>query len=226
MTGEVLNFPDILELPVFPLPNVVFFPHTVLPFHIFEPRYKQMVSDALEGDRQIGLALLQPGWESKYYGSPDVFTTGGMGLITEHNELEEGKYDILLQGRHRYEIIDFIRQKPYRVARVQLLKDVIPSSQEVSEIATELMLLFRELTEEITSPGLNLDVLEKLDFPSLVNSICSSLNLSVYDKQQLLEMDRLKVRAETALAILRQQVKGKRFVSRFRHLKPEDPSVN
>ena len=226
MSAQVLDFPNILKLPIFPLPNVVLFPRTLLLLHVFEPRYHRMVTDALQSNRRIGLTLLQPGWESQYYGKPEVFLTGSMGLITEHKKLEEGKYDILLRGSHRFEIIEFVQDTPYRVARVKLLDDLLPSSGETGNIATELMRLFRELTREISSPELDLDVLEKLDFIDLVNSICSSLSLSIYNKQQLLEMDRLLKRAETILDVLRQQVKSKRFISRFDHLKPEDPCVN
>jgi Lon protease-like protein len=226
MPGQDPSFSDIQELPIFPLPNVVLFPRTVLPLHIFEPRYKQMVADALEGSRQIGMVLLQPGWESKQNESPEIFDTGGMGLITQYKDLEEGRYNILLSGRHRYRIVEFIREKPYRVARVRLLQEVMPDKQEMNEISTELILGFRELTEANTQLGLEPDVIEKLDFPTLVNSICSSLNLSIYDQQQLLEMNSVKVRATTVLGILRRQIARKRMVSKFRYLQPEDPHVN
>ncbi len=226
MPGQDPSSPDIQELPIFPLPNVVFFPGTVLPLHIFEPRYSQMVADALEGNRQIGMALLQPGWESRQDESPEVFNTGGMGLIVQYKPLEEGRYNILLSGRHRYRIMEFIREAPYRVARVRLLDEVMPSSQEMNEISTELVRGFRELTEANTQPGVEPDVIEKLDFPTLINSVCSSLNLSVYDQQQLLEMNSLKVRATTLLGILRRQISRQRVVSQFRHLQPEDPHVN
>ena len=226
MSGQDPSFPDIQELPIFPLPNVVFFPHTVLPLHIFEPRYKQMVADALEGNRQIGMALLQPGWESSQDESPEVFNTGGMGLITQYKHLEEGRYHILLSGRYRYRIMEFIQESPYRVARVRLLNEVMPSSQEMKESSTELVRGFRELTEVNPQQGLQPDVIEKLDFPTLINSLCSSLNLAVYDQQQLLEMNSLKVRATTLLGILRRQISRQRVVAQFRHLQPDDPHVN
>jgi Lon protease-like protein len=226
MTGDVVDFPDIVEIPIFPLPNVVLFPRTLLPLHIFEPRYRKMVGDALEGSRQIGMVLLQPGWPGGYQGNLEVFDTGGAGLITEYKSLEEGHYNILLSGHHRFRIMDFIQEEPYRVARVQLLKEILPSDREANEIATELALSFQELNLESVSSEMDLDLLEELDFPTLVNSICSSLSLSVYDKQQLLEMDNLKTRAQSILEVLKQQVSRGRFVSQFSYLKPEDPSVN
>ena len=102
----------------------------------------------------------------------------------------------------------------------------MPSSQEMNEISTELVRDFRQLNEAKTELELEPDVIEKLDFPILVNSICSSLNLSVYDQQQLLEMNSLKARATTILGILRRQLSRNRVVSQFRHLQPEDPHVN
>ena len=226
MTGQGSSSAEIENISIFPLPNVVFFPHTLLPLHIFEPRYKQMIADALQGDRRIGMALLHPGWESRSSQSAKVFSTGGLGSISEYKELAEGKYDLLLSGRCRYRIMEFIQETPYRIARVKLLSEVMPNRLETTDMSTELALSFRELNEEDTYPELGLDVLEKLDFPTLLNSICSSLNLSVYDKQHLLEMDSLKMRSTTILGILRRLLARKRVVSQFRHLQPKDPSVN
>ena len=226
MPGQDPSFPDFQELLIFPLPNVVFFPRTVLPLHIFEPRYRQMVADALEGNRQIGMALLQPGGGGTKDEKPKVFNVGGMGLITQHEHLEEGRYNILLSGRHRYRIVEFVRETPYRVARVELLQEVLPSSQEMNEISTQLVLGFRELNEANTQPGLEADVIEKLDFPTLVNSVCSSLNFSVFDQQQLLEMNSVKARATSILDILERQISRERVLSKCRHIQPEDPNVN
>ena len=137
MTGDVVDFPEIVELPIFPLPNVVLFPRTLLPLHIFEPRYTQMVGDVLEGSREIGMVLLQPGWESGYQGNPEEFETGSAGKITEYKSLEEGRYDILLSGSQRFRILEFVQETPYRTARVQWVKEVLPSGPEASDIATE-----------------------------------------------------------------------------------------
>lgn len=226
MTEAGMSLADILRLPIFPLPNVVLFPRTILPLHIFEPRYKQLVQEALEGDRQIGMALLQPGWESRYHGNPNVFETGGMGMISQYERMEDGKYNIVLEGRHRYRIIDFVQDSPYRVARVKILQEIIPNSRDVKEVATELIVRVRELNSAGSDSSTDLNGLEKLDFTSLVNSICSLINLSIYEKQQLLEIERLQSRAEAVLKVLRQQVERKRFTAKFAHIRPEDPSVN
>ena len=69
------------EVPIFPLPNVVLFPSALLPLHIFEPRYRAMVVDALEGERLIGMVMLQPGWEADYDRAPRVYRVGCAGFI-------------------------------------------------------------------------------------------------------------------------------------------------
>src|SRR5262245_32721223 len=82
--------------PVFPLPDVVLFPHVALPLHIFEPRYRQMVSDALEEERYIAMALLKPGWETDYEGRPPIHEMVCLGRITAEERLPGGKYNIVL----------------------------------------------------------------------------------------------------------------------------------
>ncbi len=85
-------------IPLFPLPNVVLFPHVTLPLHIFEPRYREMVSTALEGDRMIGMVLLRPGWEGDYEGRPPIYEVGCTGLITHAERTTDGRYNHVLRG--------------------------------------------------------------------------------------------------------------------------------
>src|SRR5215208_8153614 len=80
---------DLSAVPLFPLPNVVLFPRAVLPLHIFEERYKAMTSHALEGDRQIAMALLQPGWEKHYYSRPAIEPVVCVGTILSHEKLPD-----------------------------------------------------------------------------------------------------------------------------------------
>ncbi len=93
------------RIPIFPLPGVVLMPGTMLPLHIFEPRYRALVADALAGDRTIGMTMLYPGWESANAGEdPRIYAVGGAGEIVESEELEDGRYNILLEGRFRYRV--------------------------------------------------------------------------------------------------------------------------
>src|SRR5947208_12924499 len=90
---------------LFPLTNLVLFPHVMQPLHVFEPRYRQMTADALAGDRLIALALLKPGWEPDYEGRPDLFPVACLGRIVAEQKLEDGRFNILLRGLARVRMV-------------------------------------------------------------------------------------------------------------------------
>jgi Lon protease-like protein len=117
-----------IEVPVFPLPDVVFFPDTLLPLHVFEPRYRQLVADCLAGDGRLVVAMLRPGWEKDYQGRPPVFPVAGLGEIIHVETLADGRYNILLDGRMRVRIeAEAPGERAYRVARVRPLADALPA---------------------------------------------------------------------------------------------------
>jgi Lon protease-like protein len=91
-------------IPIFPLPNVVLFPNVFLPLHIFEPRYRQMVTDAIAGDRMIGMVLLKPGFGPEDEGRTPIFRTGCSGLITHVERLEDGRYNLVLRGIDKFTV--------------------------------------------------------------------------------------------------------------------------
>jgi Lon protease-like protein len=117
----------VLEIPIFPLPDVVFFPETLLPLHVFEPRYRRMVADCLAADCRLAVVMLRAGWEQDYHGRPPVHGVAGVGEIVHVEALTDGRYNILLDGRMRVRIEDELaRQLPYRVVRARPLADVLP----------------------------------------------------------------------------------------------------
>ena len=118
-----------LRIPIFPLPEVVFFPETVLPLHVFEPRYRQMIADCLAGDRWLGVVMLRAGWEKDYQGRPPVHAVAGAGEIIQAEVLADGRYNVLLDGRAR---VRLLAEEPpdarlYRVFRAERLEDRGPS---------------------------------------------------------------------------------------------------
>jgi Lon protease-like protein len=114
----------VIHIPIFPLPDVVLFPHTMLPLHIFEPRYRQMVQDCLTGDRRLAMALLKPGWEKDYYGRPPIHAVAGAGEIVQHEELPDGRFNIVVRGTMRIGITaELPPDLPYRVVRAKPLAD-------------------------------------------------------------------------------------------------------
>ena len=126
---------DVLPptIPIFPLPDVVLFPNVSQPLHIFEPRYRAMVADALQGDRIIGMVLLQPGYEADYEGRPPVYPIGGAGVITEVEELPDGRFNILLRGLARFRITSEDQSRSYRLAHVQEMPE--PPADEDERLA-------------------------------------------------------------------------------------------
>jgi uncharacterized protein len=95
----------LTELPVFPLPKLVLFPGTLLPLHIFEPRYRDMLSDSLAGEqRLIAVAQLKPGWESVRDDRPAIYHVAGVGRISQHQHNADGTYDIVLEAVARVQL--------------------------------------------------------------------------------------------------------------------------
>src|SRR5258705_10604409 len=118
---------------LFPLPNLVMFPHVVQPLHIFEPRYCDLLDDALAGDRLIAMVLLEPGWESNYEGRPALAPVACLGKGVAHERLPTGRHNILLRGLRRAAI-----QRGLPASRavcqpeVDLLDELSPSSGAAS----------------------------------------------------------------------------------------------
>ena len=147
------------EIPIFPLPNVVLFPSALLPLHIFEPRYRAMVADALESERLIGLVMLRPGWESHYDGTPEVYPIGCAGFITHADRLPDGRFNIMLRGLEKFRILD---ERParegverYRIARIESIKEAKSGVTAASHAARQRLekLLARKLQK--TRPRLH-----------------------------------------------------------------------
>ena len=109
------------ELPVFPLPNAVLFPHTLLPLHVFEPRYRALVEHAMGADRRFGIAMLEDGYEPLYYGAPPVHPVLCVGEIVTLQALPDGRSNVLLRGVARGRIVEELRT-PYefRVMKVRV----------------------------------------------------------------------------------------------------------
>jgi uncharacterized protein len=112
---------------LFPLPNLVLFPQVVQGLHIFEPRYRQLMADALSTDQLITLVLLKPGWEENYDGTPAIEPVACLGRVTWHEQLPDGRYNLRLRGAARVQILEEIpTNRLYRIARAGLIPDLAP----------------------------------------------------------------------------------------------------
>jgi len=192
-------------IPIFPLPNVVLFPNVFLPLHIFEPRYRDMVADALAGDRIIGIVLLRPGWEPEYEGRPPVYGVGCAGVVTNAERLPDGRYNIVLQGLEKFRIVDEDASKTYRIAQVEGL----PESG--ATIDRHAMREARRRLEGILVPQSSGGGAEPTLPPSmadedLVNALAQYLELEAVEKQALLERDGLLERCHSLIDLLEMKV--------------------
>lgn len=121
-----LSAEELAELPLFPLPRVVFFPGSVLPLHLFEPRYCAMVERCMTvGPDAMAVTLLQPGYEPQYDARPPIHSIAGAGRIVAHRRHPDGTHDIVLQGlaRVRLEELPPREDTPFRLARATPLVD-------------------------------------------------------------------------------------------------------
>ncbi|MCI0453686.1 MAG: LON peptidase substrate-binding domain-containing protein [Candidatus Dadabacteria bacterium] len=189
-------------IPLFPLATVVFFPNTLLPLHVFEQRYRQMVKDVTDSERIIGMVLLKPGWEKSYEGSPEIYSVAGMGRIVNSEPLEDGRFNIVLYGLKRVKIVEIVKEHPYRLARVEILEDVHGVNEDIyRERIVELVLRWNEIIgKENESHLINIDT--RLPLENLIDAIASLSVSNVFEKQEILEEVNVQKRAEKILTHL------------------------
>lgn len=188
MDDEPLTVPELV--PIFPLPEIVLFPRAVLPLHIFEPRYRRMTADALAGESVVAAALLKPGFEPHYYTlRAPIHPVIGIGQIMASEQLDDGKYNILLRGFARARIVKEVPHRPYRVARVEPL-DVSeePSRAELDRLRVDLQRTIEaEFAGEIEMQEYWLELFESsLELGDLADLIASGLPIQAELRQRLL----------------------------------------
>jgi len=188
--AEKFRCPSVV--PVFPLPNTVLFPYTVMPLHVFEPRYRAMVEDATEGDGMIAIALAD---------GSEFHTIGTVGRIRDVETLPDGRFLIRLEGLLRAELTEAPSDRPYRLAHVapRPEPDIEEGNAEVARAKLELLAtlgyLRSELSEHVSQP-IVLD--ERLPFPVAVNIVCAGLPVEPDERQALLEQSDLLERERQA----------------------------
>ena len=210
-------------LPLFPLPNLVFFPQTRLPLHVFEARYRELVHDAVAGNHRLGIVLLRRGWENDYYGVPPVHGCGTLGFIEQAVPLEDGRYNILVRGDVRFRILDEVSRVPYRTARVVALADTERTNEELYTQRIWLAELSRQYLHYLPDQ-MSVPEIETVGLEALTNALIMSLNVEVEEKQRLLEVDDVIHRAEQVGAELQSRIESLQFLSPFR--RQGDPSRN
>ena len=186
-------------IPIFPLPNVVLFPGVFLPLHIFEMRYREMVKDALAGDRLIGMTLLKPGWDREPADQPPIFPVGCAGLISHVEELDDGRYNIVLRGIERFRILSEEAERSYRRAQVDYLADQF-NDMDREAVRRQRHKLERLLTSATDAPERTFPT--SLSDEEVINALAQYLDLDPIERQALLECDSVVTRCDGLVELL------------------------
>ena len=201
------------SIPIFPLPGVVLLPGTLLPLHIFEPRYRALVADALQGSRTIGMAMLKPGGD---LGREDaqIYPVGGAGEIIESEELEDGRYNILLEARFRFRVLREAPADPYRVANVEEVRSIpFADAGEQTRVLASATALFEDVSRELDIPPLPS---EPLAPERLASEIALRLRYAPSELQTILETDSVPARFETLVGRMLEWKGRLHFLAPFR----------
>tara|TARA_B100001029_G_scaffold140659_1_gene120046 strand:- start:1315 stop:1956 length:642 start_codon:yes stop_codon:yes gene_type:complete len=192
------------KLPVFPLSNFIIFPKTTVPLNIFEPRYIQMIDDAMKGDRIIGIIQPKKSGDLK---KPNLYDVGCAGKITSFNETEDGRYLIILNGVCRFKIISEEKHnKLYRICKIDFAEYLDDLNKKVEDINfNDLKFIFNELKTFFKKQGylINLEDLKKNNLDQTINALSMASPFSLEEKQILLETKNLKIRKEKLEEILK-----------------------
>ena len=197
---ETNNLPK--TIPVFPLSNFIIFPKTTVPLNIFEPRYIEMINDAMSGNRIIG--MIQP--KNNTLVKPSLYDIGCAGKITSFNETDDGRYIIILTGISRFKFTEEIKtDKLYRECNVNFnvfSNDLVKKNIDIK--FSDLELIFKDLKNLFVKQGyeINWKELENQSLDQTINTLSMASPFSLEEKQILLETTNLNERKKKLEEIL------------------------
>jgi Lon protease-like protein len=193
------------QVPVMPLPGALFFPHALLPLHIFEPRYRQMLQHALREQRMFSVALLKP-HRTDWTSGADFYDVAGVGLIRACVGRSDGTSNLILQGLHRVRFTDFAQEAPFPIARIETLKSERTESVEtdalgakVVELYTKLKSAGRQLPEKVDR------YLSDLSMEMLADLMAATFITDPQRRQELLEELSVQQRLRLVIQYLRDE---------------------
>jgi Lon protease-like protein len=207
--------PSTIVVPIFPLPDVTLFPLAVMPLHVFEARYRAMVTDALARDRRLCLARLEPGWDAHYEGKPPVARIAGAGEIVSWERLSTGRYNIVVKGEWRVHIDQELPTDTlYRMVAAHRLADAPAApGADLTPVLAHIGEACRRLLDAIGRPRTMLDpLLADGQGPGAVaDRIAAAVLPDAALRQELLEMldvGRRLERLSVALDALVKELRG------------------
>ena len=193
------------QIPVFPLSNFIIFPKTTVPLNIFEPRYIDMINDAMKLNKMIG--IIQPKNEKNENDIPNLYDVGCLGKITSFRETEDGRYLIELRGLIRFKKINEIKNnKKYRTLEVDFYDYSSDLDEKKEELKfSDLELIFKDLKSLFEKKGfiINWKGLEKQSLNETINALSMASPFALEEKQILLEAENLNIRKNKIAEILK-----------------------
>jgi uncharacterized protein len=177
---------------IFPLPNLVMFPHVMQALHIFEPRYRSLFEEAIEDDRLLALGSLAPGWEGDYEGRPPLRPTACLCRIATHQRAEDGTYNVLVLGVRRLRLVrELPPKKLFRVMESEIIEDFEPAGAPVGAAAAlqqRLLAAFKEAMPRIPNAYEQLDQLlgNQITLGMLADIVAYTIDLDIEIKARLL----------------------------------------
>jgi Lon protease-like protein len=202
-----MNLPD--QVAVMPLPNAILFPRVMLPLYIFETRYKSMLADCLKADRMFAVALLRSDWEKKGRGA-QPYPVASVGVIRTCVGRPDGTSNLILEGIARVHIIEYLKLRPYRVARIEPLvsfeENVPPPREELVSTVSKLAKARAKFGNELPKSVLE-SLLSVKSSDHLSDLVSYTLLDDFHQKQLMLETLDVNVRLGKLVELLQQQVR-------------------
>jgi Lon protease-like protein len=185
-----------IRLSIFPLSGAIVFPGLQLPLHIFEPRYRALVGDALARDRRIG--MIQP---QKPVEDAPLFTVGCVGKIGEVEAIEDGRYNIILEGESRFRLLrELDASTPFRQVEAELIED--DEGEALSPVERAGFEQEARRFADAQGYSVDWDSVEQLDDMSLINGVSQIAPFDAAAKQALLEANNLAARCELLVQLM------------------------
>ncbi len=201
---ESISLPD--RVPVMPLPGALLFPHALLPLHIFEPRYQQMLEYALREHRMFSVALIKP-QRTQWKTTDDFFHVAGVGLIRACVGRNDGTSNLILQGLRRVRFAGFEQSAPFPIARIEAIESETTTTVETEALGAKVIELYsklktagRQLPEKVDKYLANLT-----DMEMLADLMAATFVNDPLRRQQLLEQLSLNRRLRLVIQYLREE---------------------
>lgn len=224
---ETLRIPD--QVPVMTLPNTVFFPQALLPLHIFEPRYRQMLRDVLSSNRLFAVARLDPVRAAEPAANEPLHRIASVGIVRACQKADNDTSNLLIQGLARVEVVDIVREQPYRIVTIRALASAQGGSFDQLELLRAEVMRLVNIRRRLGAPppqGMTqfLETIEDTDtFADLAAfNLCEDGAL----KQRLLETLDTRKRLELFAASLKAEIGSLRLRRKLQGRLPDDRIPN